>query len=1212
MSDQSNEKNVNSSQSFSDGKKHDAQAELDAFTVLQDVEGGNLDNKAYEIDNVSTGEEEAVAANPLMGIRNQDFSDDALQNEPTDLSKNIIVSDNQIDQSGASSAAAGEPLDTLSSGIIETSNGAISNTDIQTDGVRGQNIQNDALDTLNGSGAEALQEDLTIEAEIITQPSAQPIIQINDTQRTSNKGAGDDNEGLDDALPDLEFEPDTETDLDLQPDPETEPQPLTPNVKVRLSNATDGQDTINSIDGHDLVIFEYGVPYTITGKDMDISGVRENAQVTYIFHDENTVEVTLDTAWNSVKNIEVSSDTAGNVTFNNFVHTDVNLGDGGNSAVIINGAKRGNINTGDGDDRIEVNADTNGTGWGNDFNINTGAGADVIDVIGDQGATGFNIDAGDDNDIVTVGGVYDGTTINLGGGDDIFTGGDGNDIVFGGDGNDTITSGGGNDVLNGGGGKDTFVIKAGDGTVIIADFGGVGGGGRGEAALMPKHDTIKLDGDGLTAENMLLEYDGQNTIVTFEGVENFQISLENFDFTDLDNLSGIEGWNIIFDGQSEGTDAYDVFNDHGSSMDGIWNKNSVTHLNEADNIVKGKDGSNDVINAMEGNDTISGGTGNDVLRGQAGNDTLYGDDPNDVGSSYVTTTINVSFVSSNAGYKNSIGAYAVDKDGNILGIDVGVENAKAASSGDTFQLEVSGPEASGVGYFIISNGYSKNKSFFDAYDFADGTYSFLYKAGTGDERPANIADDPNDISLVFDTGTQIITLKGDVYHSNAGLNTDGKDHVTFASNTNGSTRLGFEDLKNLGDADFNDVVLDVSVANETIYELPQKQGGDDRLVGGEGDDRLIGQGGNDRLEGGAGDDTAVFTGFREEYDITFNNDGSITITDTVSGRDGTDTLTTVEFVEFRDGVIEATPEALILPAATVESSTYDDVIVEENNGDTGNENNEVVDDQNETSDTLDQNEDQDQPEEMQDYSNTNDGNNGHGNDADGVDNSNPGQGKGGPNSAEDQDLTLDTDINVADQDIVDTDVNITVDPVEDTAGDIGAELGADANVVVDVYDTKSNNGNGKDKSTKDNKSKDKGEDGNNGHGNDVDGVDNSNPGQGKGGPNAGKNDDGDIEFFALNNEDQDDGGQSWLAEIETATDNTVFSFDQNTQSNNWIDDVENTQGDKNGNNGKAKANGKNDTEDRHLDIDDGQIVDIGDIMPDMVAQNTTDVSGGIL
>ncbi|HET7085131.1 MAG TPA: M10 family metallopeptidase C-terminal domain-containing protein [Rhizomicrobium sp.] len=73
----------------------------------------------------------------------------------------------------------------------------------------------------------------------------------------------------------------------------------------------------------------------------------------------------------------------------------------------------------------------------------------------------------------------------------------------------------------------------------------------------------------------------------------------------------------------------------------------------------------------------------------------------------------------------------------------------------------------------------------------------------------------------------------------------------------------------------------------------------DALFGGAGNDVLIGGFGNDLLDGGTGLDTAVYHGNRAAYTITTNLGGSITVT----GAQGTDTLTHVERVQFDDQVV---------------------------------------------------------------------------------------------------------------------------------------------------------------------------------------------------------------------------------------------------------------------------------------------------------------------
>ncbi len=78
--------------------------------------------------------------------------------------------------------------------------------------------------------------------------------------------------------------------------------------------------------------------------------------------------------------------------------------------------------------------------------------------------------------------------------------------------------------------------------------------------------------------------------------------------------------------------------------------------------------------------------------------------------------------------------------------------------------------------------------------------------------------------------------------------------------------------------------------------------GNDLLSGGDGNDTLVGGRGNDMLDGGTGVDTAVFAGNRSAYTVT--RTGLIT---TVTGPDGTDTLTSIEFLKFDDMTVSTPP-----------------------------------------------------------------------------------------------------------------------------------------------------------------------------------------------------------------------------------------------------------------------------------------------------------------
>jgi len=81
------------------------------------------------------------------------------------------------------------------------------------------------------------------------------------------------------------------------------------------------------------------------------------------------------------------------------------------------------------------------------------------------------------------------------------------------------------------------------------------------------------------------------------------------------------------------------------------------------------------------------------------------------------------------------------------------------------------------------------------------------------------------------------------------------------------------------------------------------QGGNDTFVGGSGTETFKPAGGNNTINGGSGVDTVVFKGPSTDYTITDNGDGSITVSDSVAGRNGTDHITSVIQLQFTDKAI---------------------------------------------------------------------------------------------------------------------------------------------------------------------------------------------------------------------------------------------------------------------------------------------------------------------
>lgn len=98
------------------------------------------------------------------------------------------------------------------------------------------------------------------------------------------------------------------------------------------------------------------------------------------------------------------------------------------------------------------------------------------------------------------------------------------------------------------------------------------------------------------------------------------------------------------------------------------------------------------------------------------------------------------------------------------------------------------------------------------------------------------------------------------------------------------------------------LIGNVAIAMGAVIENAVGGSGNDAIRGNSAGNRITGGQGNDVIDGGLGVDTLVFSGARNQYTITWV--GQI---GTVTGPDGTDTITNVEFLQFDDMTIAAAP-----------------------------------------------------------------------------------------------------------------------------------------------------------------------------------------------------------------------------------------------------------------------------------------------------------------
>jgi hypothetical protein len=171
-------------------------------------------------------------------------------------------------------------------------------------------------------------------------------------------------------------------------------------------------------------------------------------------------------------------------------------------------------------------------------------------------------------------------------------------------------------------------------------------------------------------------------------------------------------------------------------------------------------------------------------------------------------SVSVEFTGENAGYRNTVGSYLINNEtGEITDVKILFENASLKGSGGSLNAgtEVTAAAQSGYsfGFFLLADGYSKND-----FNGISGAQLSLEPSTYGLKLVANRADG------------SASTLNVDLYIStHPAMNPDGKDHFRFAVKVD-SVKISIEDLYNLGDHDFNDVVLTVSLNAKTETTTP--------------------------------------------------------------------------------------------------------------------------------------------------------------------------------------------------------------------------------------------------------------------------------------------------------------------------------------------------------------------------------------------------------
>lgn len=268
------------------------------------------------------------------------------------------------------------------------------------------------------------------------------------------------------------------------------------------------------------------------------------------------------------------------------------------------------------------------------------------------------------------------------------------------------------------------------------------------------------------------------------------------------------------------------------------------------------------IIGTENADTLTGTNGNDEIFGMGGDDILYGDDGILTGSAldkvFADTIVmpnlkegvnitnlrpkgdpalgindgnltvdhdavaTVTFRKGYAGYDNSFGVFGIAADGTIVNASLEWKNVKTAGLDVAHDIDLPvGADGGAFGFFIISNGNNANSGYGSLDVTGDGVLSFVYNYGQAGQRAAKVTDPGNKVSVVYNDGTTIKVLKGDVYVTtdrgdSTAINEDGKTHVVSGLM---DTNNKYLDIKN-GDVSGKPVSItknDFTITSSTGY-----------------------------------------------------------------------------------------------------------------------------------------------------------------------------------------------------------------------------------------------------------------------------------------------------------------------------------------------------------------------------------------------------------
>jgi Ca2+-binding RTX toxin-like protein len=503
----------------------------------------------------------------------------------------------------------------------------------------------------------------------------------------------------------------------------------------------------------------------------------------------------------------------------------------------------------------------------------------------------------------------------------VLTGTAASEVLQGGPDDETLIGGGGNDTLIGGAGNDTLVVDSVSDVVVELAGGGIDTVVSGVTRTLGEHQenlvltgAANLDGTGNALANRIIGNAGNNVLRGLFGADTLEGGAGHDTYV-LDSAQ-----DVVIERDGEGTDTVmaPVAWTLGPNLENLVLTGPASVAGTGNALANRIDGNT-------GDNTLTGGGGADTLAGGTGDDTHVVDSADDLVIELAgggTDTVRASVTRTLGDQQEHLtltGDRAIDGIGNALTNRIEGNTAANTLTGLAGADTLLGGDGADVFRFVARG------------DSTLGAVDTILDFGAGDrlvlEGSAGLARATDSVTWAGSPGATISAIRARTGLADRIVTfDDGVDTFVYVNGAGSGVSFDGTLVRLTGrtatptvDGIVPPPARDLSRTGTDAAETLQGGDGDDTLTGLGGNDTLEGLAGDDRLDGGDGIDWAVFSGALSGY--TLRGDGAhVEVTDLAPDREGTDTVTSIERLQFADLGVNLTIQAA---AASIDPAALD-------------------------------------------------------------------------------------------------------------------------------------------------------------------------------------------------------------------------------------------------------------------------------------------------